>query len=129
MTFAKFITMALEKSELSNYKLAKRLGISQTTVANWKDGSTEPRDKQRAIVLDVFGVSEDDLISGDVKIQYKKDAPAPEGERLGSRDELKAAFLEGAQDLPQKDQDELWDDAWEYYQFKLNQKRKKIKGE
>lgn len=68
--FADFLNLALAQSGISNYKLAKRLGISQTTVANWLSGETEPRPKMRADVLKLFGVREQDLESGSIHISY-----------------------------------------------------------
>ena len=64
MCFADFLKYAMEKTELTNYKLAKMLEISQTTVANWLEGHTEPRSKKRKEVFDLFGVSETELNNG-----------------------------------------------------------------
>ena len=48
MLFADFLKCAMEETGLSNYKLAKRLNTSQTTIANWLNGTSEPREKRRA---------------------------------------------------------------------------------
>lgn len=88
MLFADFLNLAMNQAGLTNYKLAKRLGISQTTVANWLDGTTEPRSKKRGDVLALFGVAEKDLESGQFEIIYCKDeeqkekSPAPESAEL-----------------------------------------------
>lgn len=72
MLFADFINWAMEQADLTNYKLAKRIGVSQTTIANWASGTTEPRDRRRAEVLDLFGVDEHDLETGFPDIHYKE---------------------------------------------------------
>ena len=83
MTFAKFIKSVLEQTGLTNYKLAKLLEVSQTTVANWANGATEPHDKKRAEVLALFGVSETDLKLENIVIEFKQETPStPEGEGL-----------------------------------------------
>lgn len=71
MLFADFLNYAMEQANITNYKLAKHLNISQTTVANWLEGKTEPREKKRAEVLWLFGVSEKDIETGCPKILYR----------------------------------------------------------
>ena len=75
MTFAKFIKTALEQTGLTKYKLAKRLGISQSTVANWIDGKTEPHGKYRGQVLTIFGVTDDDLNGDSIVVHYQEEQP------------------------------------------------------
>ena len=38
---------------------------------------------------------------------------------------LKAAFFEGGEDLTQEEMDELWEDAKDYIQYKLDQRRRR----
>lgn len=78
MLFADFLNCAMTQAGLTNYKLAKRLDISQTTVANWLDGTTEPRSKKRKDVLALFGVTEQDLEAGQFEIIYSEDAEQKE---------------------------------------------------
>ena len=72
MLFADFLNYAMEQSGISNYKLAKDIGVSQTTVANWLNGTTEPRERRRAEVLNLFDVDEYDLDMGFPEIHYKR---------------------------------------------------------
>ena len=46
---------------------------------------------------------------------------------LNTEEFLKAAFFEGGQDLTQEEMDELWEDAKDYIQYKLDQRRRKKK--
>lgn len=90
MLFADFLNLAMNQAGLTNYKLAKRLGISQTTVANWLDGTTEPRSKKRGDVLALFGVAEKDLESGRFEIIYCKDEEQKEKLTTENGSELSA---------------------------------------
>ena len=80
MLFADFLNYAMDQSDLTNYKLAKRIGVSQSTIANWANGITEPREKRRSEVLALFGVDEYDLEKGFPEIHYssngQKEKPA-----------------------------------------------------
>ena len=40
--FKEWLSQKMQEHGESNYALAKRLGISQTTVANWLSGETKP---------------------------------------------------------------------------------------
>lgn len=67
---------------MSNYKLAKFLGCSQTSVANWISGSRTPHDKARTVIADAFGLSlpeiDGDLPDGWEEIVMRKiKSPAP----------------------------------------------------
>lgn len=73
MLFADFLNYAMGQANLTNYKLAKRIGVSQSTIANWSNGITEPREKRRSEVLDLFGVDEYDLEQNFPEIHYKSD--------------------------------------------------------
>ena len=42
-----------------------------------------------------------------------------------NEDDLKAAFFEGGEDLTQEEMDELWEDAKDYIQYKLEQRRRR----
>lgn len=76
MLFADFLNWAMDLEDISKYKLAKRLSISQTTVANWLNGTTEPRPKMRKEVLDLFGTDESGLDEGFPDVHYKEETPA-----------------------------------------------------
>lgn len=97
MLFADFLNCAMTQAGLTNYKLAKRLDISQTTVANWLDGTTEPRSKKRKDVLALFGVTEQDLEAGQFEIIYSEDAEQKEKPTLQTESErLKEPMVEEA---------------------------------
>lgn len=100
MTFAEFIKIAMEQTGLSKYMLAKKLGVVQTTVANWEKGKTEPHDKKRETVFDFFGVTEDDLNSDTILVTCKKEKPVVT-ENNGPKEETKEDILKDLESLIQ----------------------------
>lgn len=51
-----------EKGE-TNYRLAKEIGVHQTSIANWKAGIIVPHPKHIKLLADHYGVTVDDLLS------------------------------------------------------------------
>ena len=85
MPFAENLVKIQALTKMSNYKLAKFLGCSQTSVANWISGSRMPHDKARAVIADAFGLSISE-IDGDLPARWedivmqKIKSPAPKSE-------------------------------------------------
>ena len=89
MRFAEFLAYAMEQTKLTNYKLAKLVGVSQTTVSNWLNGLTEPRNTMRDKVFALFGVDEQETKNGVPEIRYKeKKLPSNIGEQPMGDSEL-----------------------------------------
>ena len=85
MPFAENLVKIQALTKMSNYKLAKFLGCSQTSVANWISGSRTPHDKARAVIADAFGLSlpeiDGELPDGWKEIVMRKiKSPAPKSE-------------------------------------------------
>lgn len=57
MSFAVILQNLMNERNLSNYKLAKMVGCSQSTVKYWLDGSSMPQNRTISTVADVLGVS------------------------------------------------------------------------
>ena len=51
----------------SNYKLAKLLDISQSTVAYWLDGKGQPQRSKKKQLAELFGVSVEYLMGNEAK--------------------------------------------------------------
>lgn len=49
----------------TNYRLAKILGVHQSSVANWKSGEITPHPKHIKMLAGHFGVTVDELLSTD----------------------------------------------------------------
>lgn len=61
MAFPENLAKLQQEKEVSNYRLAKYLGVSPTTISNWKNGTTPPLDKAAAIAT-FFHTTVDELI-------------------------------------------------------------------
>lgn len=55
--------LQLERGE-TNYRLAKNLGVHQSSIANWKSGEIKPHPRHLRMLADHFGVTVDELLKG-----------------------------------------------------------------
>lgn len=46
----------------TNYRLAKTIGVHQSSIANWKSGDNAPHPKHLRLLAEHFGVSVDALL-------------------------------------------------------------------
>ena len=91
------------------------IGLNKSAVTSWKKGAN-PTNSNLVKISHYFGVSVDELLG-------KKDAVSDSD--TVSEASLKAAFFEGGEDLTQEEMDELWEDAKDYIQYKLDQRRRR----
>lgn len=94
MSFAQNLKYIKEKENLTNYRLAKLFGCSQSSLINWLDNGVVPHPKTRQKIADHFGITLAELDgdelpvlpekgakkSPDPKTEGVKKAPATEGE-------------------------------------------------
>lgn len=59
MRFSETLAALMKEKGESNYRLAKEIGVSQTTVANWLSGKNEPIPSIRKLLDNHFGIQED----------------------------------------------------------------------
>ena len=59
MRFSETLAALMKEKGESNYRLAKEIGVSQTTVANWQSGKNEPIPSIRKLLDNHFGIQED----------------------------------------------------------------------
>ena len=93
MSFAQNLKYIKEKENLTNYRLAKLFGCSQSSLINWLDNGVVPHPKTRQKIADHFGITLADLDGDELPVLPKKSAekaPAAEGE--GYTDLQKAAI-------------------------------------
>lgn len=89
MEFSQILTELMEKKGWTQYRLARMMDCSQSTVAHWLAGDTKPSKIRMKQLGEVFGVSED-YLNG-------KENAATE-----SRDDVLDALLEDERVLLQK---------------------------
>lgn len=51
----------------TNYRLAKILGVHQSSIANWKSGERTPHPKHVAMLAEHYGVTVDELLAEDAE--------------------------------------------------------------
>jgi hypothetical protein len=64
LTFANLLAQLQAEHKETNYMLAKSLGVHQTTVKNWRQG-TMPHPAHMRLIEEHFGVSVDELLKAD----------------------------------------------------------------
>ena len=95
-------------------QLGEVLGIAESTVSQYETGKRQP-DNETLLRLGEFF----DVTVGYILCAETEKAPAESGER-----DIKAAFFDGM-GLTEDEQDDLWQDAKEYFQFKIAQRKRK----
>lgn len=111
MSFAQNLKYIKEKENLTNYRLAKLFGCSQSSLINWLDNGVVPHPKTRQKIADHFGITLAELDGDELPVLPKKGAkkstldpktegvkkaPATEGEGLSA---AKKALLVAIDDL------------------------------
>lgn len=112
MSFAQNLKYIKEKENLTNYRLAKLFGCSQSSLINWLDNGVVPHPKTRQKIADHFGITLAELDGDDLpvlpekgakkstldpKTEGVKKAPATEGEDYT---ELQKAAIQFVLSLP-----------------------------
>lgn len=93
MGFAQNLKYIKETENLTNYRLAKLFGCSQSSLINWLENGIIPHTKTRQKIADHFGITLAELDGDELPAlpeQGIKEAPATEGE--GYTDLQKAAI-------------------------------------
>ena len=84
MSFAQNLKYIKEKENLTNYRLAKLFGCSQSSLINWLDNGVVPHPKTRQKIADHFGITLAELDGDDLPALpekgAKKSAPDPKTE-------------------------------------------------
>lgn len=99
MSFAQNLKYIKEKENLTNYRLAKLFGCSQSSLINWLDNGVVPHPKTRQKIADHFGITLAELDGDELPVlpeEGAKKAPATEGEGLSA---AKKALLVAIDDL------------------------------
>lgn len=117
MFYEKFIKLCSQIGKAPS-AVAIEIGINKSTVSNWKNRGTSPTDTTAQKIADYFGVSVQDL-TGEEK------APAPEGERQISDEDIKFALFGGDGDIT----DDMFAEVKRFAKMvKLREEAEKKKG-
>jgi len=113
-----------EAKGIQQKELAIDLSVSQPTISDWESGRKVPSARSTQKLADYFGVSVDYLLGREIADK----TPVPKGERLIRDEDIRAAFFGGADDLSEEEMSAMWNDAKDYIQYKLEQRRRKKNG-
>lgn len=120
--------IALRKEhDLTQKELGEIAGVSGAAVSAWELGDRSPKIKPLKNICAHFGLDIHSFIDESADFEDEKTL-TPEGERQISEDDIRAAFFGGADDLSEEEMDAMWNDAKDYIQYKLEQRRRKKNG-
>ncbi|HGN7262165.1 TPA: helix-turn-helix domain-containing protein [Staphylococcus aureus] len=72
MNLGKQIKENRKKLNLSQEDISKRLFVSRQTISNWENGRSYPDVQNLLLLGDLFDISLDDLVKGDLEIMEKR---------------------------------------------------------
>lgn len=105
-------------------EFAAAIGVSDKIVSQWRVGTTRSYRSRIATIAEVLGTTTEYLLTGEGPKKRGARPLVSESDTV-SEDTIKAAFFEGGEDLTQEEMDELWEDAKDYIQYKLEQRRRR----
>lgn len=88
MSFAQNLKYIKEKENLTNYRLAKLFGCSQSSLINWLDNGVVPHPKTRQKIADHFGITLAELDGDELPVLPEdgaKKAPDPKTEGVDDK--------------------------------------------
>lgn len=101
---------------------AAKLGLDPTIPSRWRKGKSTSYQKYLPQIAEALGTTTEYLLTGEGP--KKKSAPAVSDSDTISEDDIKAAFFNGADpSLTPEEYDAMWEDAKEYFRFKIAQRK------
>lgn len=114
------IREARKARRLTMKQLGELIGAAESSVSQYETGKRQPDNEMLLRIAEALDTTVGYLLGAETE-----KAPAGEGERAVTEDDIKAAFWGGEDDLPEEAIAELWEDAKSYIAFKTEQMRKK----
>ena len=116
------IFLLLDELNMEQKTLASVLGLPADTVSAWRRGKSASYTKYLPQIAGALGTTTEYLLTGEGP--KKKSAPAVSDSDTISEDDIKAAFFNGADpSLTPEEYDAMWEDAKEYFRFKIAQRK------
>ena len=112
-----------KENGMEQKKLAEILGITDKKVSAWKTGRSKTYRDQIENIAEVLGTTTEYLLTGNGP-KYKTIPADVSNSDTQNEGQLMAAFFEGGKDLSEEEMAVLWQDAKDYIQWKLSQRRK-----
>ncbi|WP_300272730.1 helix-turn-helix domain-containing protein [uncultured Oscillibacter sp.] len=118
------IFAVLDELNMEQKELARLLEIPADTVSAWRRKKSASYTKYLPQIAEALGTTTEYLLTGNGPKKKTVPAKMSDSDTI-SEDDIKAAFFEGGEDLTQEEMDELWEDAKDYIQYKLEQRRRR----
>lgn len=96
MSFAQNLKYIKEKENLTNYRLAKLFGCSQSSLINWLDNGVVPHPKTRQKIADHFGITLAELDGDELPILPEKGAKKAHDPKIEGVDDKIVQFIRSA---------------------------------
>lgn len=116
----------VDKKFNEQQEFAALLGVDPTLPSRWRNRKSTSYQRRLPQIAEALGTTTEYLLTGEGP-QKRGPRPVVSDSDTVSEDTIKAAFFEGGQDLTPAEMDELWEDAKDYIQYKLDQRRRKKK--
>lgn len=104
-------------------EFAAALEIDPTIPSRWKKRKSTSYQKYLSQIAEVLGTTTEYLLTGNGP-KYKTAPASVSNSDTQNEGQLMAAFFEGGEDLSEEEMTALWQDAKDYIQWKLSQRRK-----
>ena len=117
------IFAVLDELNMEQKELARLLEIPADTVSAWRRKKSASYTKYLPQIAEALGTTTEYLLTGNGPKKKTVPAKMSDSDTI-SEDDIKAAFLEGAEYLTKEEMDALWEDARDYMRYKLEQRRK-----
>lgn len=102
---------------------AIELGVTPSIVSEWRRRKSASYQKRLPQISEVLGTTTEYLLTGSGP-KYKTAPADVSNSDTQNEGQLMAAFFEGGKDLSEEEMAVLWQDAKDYIQWKLSQRRK-----
>lgn len=99
MSFAQNLKYIKEKKNLTNYRLAKLFGCSQSSLINWLDNGVVPHPKTRQKIADHFGITLAELDGDELPTLLEKGAKKAPGINAEGVSAARKALLDAVDGL------------------------------
>ena len=122
-------SVAMRIFELADKQFAEQqdfavaIGKKPSVVSQWRMGRTKSYRSCLPKIAEVLGTTTEYLLTGNGP-KYKTATADVSNSDTQSEGQLMAAFFEGGKDLSEEEMAVLWQDAKDYIQWKLSQRRK-----
>ena len=105
-------------------EFAGALGVPAPRVSEWRKRKSASYQRCLPQIASILGTTTEYLLTGEGP--KRKEAPSGSGEGTITEEDIKAAFFNGADPtLTPEERDAMWEDAQEYFRFKIAQRRRK----